>query len=296
MPAVSPGLIVLDKPSGITSRAAVDRALAWFPRGTRLGHTGTLDPLATGVLVLCVGIATRLGEYVQDMTKVYRAGLLLGARSDTDDADGVHTVVAVERPPSRSELLAALPAFVGDIEQVPPAYSAAKLTGRRAYELSRKGQAVSLRPRTVMVKRIDVLAYVYPQLDLEIECGKGTYVRSLARDLGNRLGCGALVQSLRRLRVGPFHVNDAISLDADTETAQAKLLPLSAAVFELPRLTLTAAEAKRLVQGQAIPWEHARGKESAVFDPNNEFIAVAQWDDGRRELRPVKVLSQREGP
>ncbi len=292
------GLLVLDKPQGITSRTAVDRAQRWFPRGTRVGHTGTLDPLATGVLVLCLGNATRLGEYVQDMTKVYRAGLLLGARSDTDDADGVLTAFPVERAPTRADVLAALPTFLGEIDQVPPAYSAAKVTGRRAYDLARQGQEVSLRPRKVLVKRIDVLDFAYPRLDLEIECGKGTYIRSLARDLGERLGCGALVQNLRRLRVGPFTADAGVSPDAEKETALAKLLPLSAAVAELPAVTLSDSQVRRLAQGQRVPWNPAVavGAEVAVFDPRQDLVAVAAWDAGRRELRPEKVLSRKEGP
>jgi tRNA pseudouridine55 synthase len=292
------GLLVLDKPPGITSRAAVDRALRWFPRGSRVGHTGTLDPLATGVLVLCIGNATRLGEYVQDMSKVYRAGLLLGARSDTDDADGVRTECTVERPPTRADVLAALPSFLGEIDQIPPAYSAAKVTGRRAYALARQGEEVLLRPRAVRVKRLDVLGFYYPRLDLEIECGKGTYIRSLARDLGDRLGCGALVQSLRRLRVGPFTADAGVSPDAERDTALARLLPLSAAVAELPAVTLSESQAKRLAQGQRIPWTPPGTfwEEVAVFDPRNELVAVAAWDAGRRELRPVKVLSRKEGP
>src|SRR5437588_7324468 len=132
-PSAYHGLLVLDKPGGLTSRDAVDRALRWFPRGTRLGHTGTLDPLATGVLVLCAGVATRLTQYVQDMAKTYRTCLRLGARSDTDDADGTVTPVPVGRPPERAEVLARLGEFVGALDQVPPAYSAARVTGRRAY-------------------------------------------------------------------------------------------------------------------------------------------------------------------
>jgi tRNA pseudouridine55 synthase len=232
------------------------------------------------------------------MTKVYRAGLLLGARSDTDDADGVQTVCAVERPPTRADVLAAVPAFLGEIDQIPPAYSAAKVTGRRAYDLARQGEEVSLRPRKVRVKRIDVLHFDYPRLDLEIECGKGTYIRSLARDLGDRLGCGALVQSLRRLRVGPFTADEGVSPDADRDTALAKFLPLSAAVTELPAVTLSESQAKRLAQGQRVAWTSAGiiGEEVAVFDPRKELVAVAAWDAGRRELRPVKVLFRREGP
>src|SRR5205823_760906 len=143
------GLLVVDKPTGITSRAAVDRAQRWFPRGTRLGHTGTLDPLATGVLVLCAGIATRLAEYVQHMAKTYRTTVRLGARSDTDDADGTVTPVQVECAPERAAVEESLRGSLGDIEQVPPAFSAAKVTGKRAYDLARRGEEVTLAARHV---------------------------------------------------------------------------------------------------------------------------------------------------
>src|SRR5262249_14807566 len=169
------GLLVIDKPGGITSRDAVDRALRWFPRGTRVGHTGTLDPLATGVLVLCVGSATRLTEYVQQMGKTYRTTVRLGARSDTDDADGTVTPVVGAVAPTREQLDACLQGFLGEFEQVPPAFSAAKVTGQRAYDLARKGQEVTLQPRKVRVDGIDVLRYDYPEADLEVRCGKGTY-------------------------------------------------------------------------------------------------------------------------
>ena len=138
------GFLVIDKPAGLTSRDAVDRAQQWFPRGTKIGHTGTLDPLATGTLVLAVGSGARLTEYVQDMGKVYRAGVTFGGRSDTDDADGTITPVPGVVPLDRSVVERALQCFVGEIDQVPPAYSAAKVTGRRAYDLARRGQAVIL--------------------------------------------------------------------------------------------------------------------------------------------------------
>jgi tRNA pseudouridine55 synthase len=292
------GLLVLDKPQGITSRDAVDRALRWFPRGTRVGHTGTLDPLATGVLVLCVGAATRLTEYVQDMDKTYRTRLLLGARSDTDDADGAITPVEGARAPEPAEVQERLRAFLGEIEQVPPAYSAARVAGQRAYDLARGGEAVSLRPRRVSVYNIDVLDHAYPHLELEVRCGKGTYVRSLARDLGERLGCGALVETLRRTRIGPFTEAEAVGLDLETEAARARLLPLAAAVAGLPRLTVTAAQAARLRQGQALPLAGtalAQGgvparDQVAVFDPADALVGVAELRQGRGVLVPAKML------
>jgi tRNA pseudouridine55 synthase len=292
------GLLVLDKPGGMTSRDAVDRALGWFPRRTRMGHCGTLDPLATGVLVLCVGSATRLIEYVQDMAKTYHAGLLLGARSTTDDADGSVTPVPVEQPPDRETVQRHVQAFVGTIEQTPPAYSAAKLSGRRAYELARQGKDVPLQPRPVEIHRIEVLAYAFPRLHLAVECGKGTYMRSLARDLGDRLGCGALVETLRRTRIGPFVVTDAVSLETDGTNARSRLLPLSAAVASMPRLTLDAVQAIKVRQGQSLPvptssWPLLANQpmpQVALFDGAGTFIGVAVFDPGKYLLRPEKIL------
>jgi len=291
------GLLVIDKPGGLTSRDVVDRAGRWFPRGTRLGHTGTLDPLATGVLILCAGTATRLAEYVQRMRKTYRACFLLGARSRTDDADGDVEVVAVDRPPDRTTVAGALAEFLGEIDQVPPAFSAAKVTGRRAYSAARRGEHVSLEPRRVRIDRIDLLAYDYPRLEVEVHCGKGTYIRSLARDLGEHLGCGALVATLRRTRVGPFDAASALGLEADAATARASLLPLAAAVADLPRVVLEANAINRLCHGQVLPLhdadrasEPANRAEVAVFSPTGDLAAVALADHVARLLRPLKVL------
>jgi tRNA pseudouridine55 synthase len=287
------GLLVLDKPAGMTSRSALDRALRWFPRGTRMGHTGTLDPLATGVLVLCLGAATRLTEYVQRMGKTYRAGLLLGARSDTDDADGVVTPVEGAAAPDSAAVAACATGFVGEVAQTPPAYSAAKVAGRRAYALARQGREVELQARMIQIYGIDILEYTYPRLELEVRCGKGTYVRSLARDLGERLGCGALVRTLRRTRVGPFTADDALTLEAGLVAARARLLPLETAVAELPRVTLAEVEVRRLCQGQAVPCAGVEGDASAgvaVFTPDGGLAATAAFDAARRVLRPEKVL------
>ena len=294
MNAARDGLLVLDKPPGLSSRAAVDRVLRWFPRRTRIGHTGTLDPLATGVLVLCLGAATRLAEYVQRMSKTYSAGLLLGARSDTDDADGTIIPVGSVSAPEPARLAECIRTFLGEIEQVPPAHSAAKVTGRRAYELARRGEKVSLRPRPVHIYAIDILHYDYPNLELEVHCGKGTYIRSLARDLGERLGCGALVQRLRRTRVGPFTAEEALTLEANATTANARLLPIERAVAELPRVILRDADLLRLCCGQAVAPDvvsrHAdAATEMAVFDEANHLAAVAMVD-AHGFLRPLKVL------
>jgi tRNA pseudouridine55 synthase len=294
----SHGLLVVDKPGGLTSRDVVDRALQWFPPGTRIGHTGTLDPLATGVLVLCVGVATRLTEYVQRMQKTYRAGLLLGARSTTDDADGRVEATVVGQPPERARVAACLREFVGEIDQVPPAHSAAKVSGRRAYDLARQGKTVSLEPRRVRIDELELLAYDFPRLEIVVRCGKGTYIRSLARDLGDRLGCGALVAKLRRTRVGTFDAAEALSLDTTVTIARASLLPLSAAVAELPRVILGPEQVHRLRQGQAVSTAGSSvltglstaTVEVAIFDEAEALVAIAVVDHAKQWLRAEKVL------
>lgn len=285
------GLLVLDKPPGITSRDAVNRVQRWLPRGTRIGHTGTLDPLATGVLVLCVGNATRLAEYVQRMPKTYRAGIVLGARSDTDDADGTITPSPGVALPSAEQVSEALRNSVGTIEQVPPAFSAAKVVGRRAYSIARKGHDVNLAARQVTIHDIDLIACEPPRLNVEVRCGRGTYIRSLARDLGERLGCGGYIESLRRTRVGAFDVAAALSLDADAATARRSLLPTALAVSELPRCVLTIAQVARLRQGQAVPLDGVSVVgEVAVFDERGELVGVGATDDTGLVIRPVKIL------
>jgi tRNA pseudouridine55 synthase len=287
------GLLVLDKPAGITSRDAVDRALRWFGPRTKMGHTGTLDPFATGVLVLCLGNTTRLTEYVQEMGKTYRSVFVLGATSDTDDVDGTLTPLAGAADPGPEAVARALAALVGTIEQVPPAYSAAKVAGQRAYALARQGEDVSLRARPVQIHGIDLLRYEYPEVEVEVRCGKGTYIRSLARDVGRALGCGAYVGQLRRTRVGPFTVEKAVSLDADRHTARARLLPAGEAVAELPQVTVGRPDARRLRSGQAIALPVAlagHSGEVGLFDEAGTLVAVGRIDPAGRTLRPGKVL------
>lgn len=287
------GLLVLDKPGGMTSRAVVNRAQGWFPRGTRLGHTGTLDPLATGVLVLCMGAATRLAEFVQDMGKTYRAGLLLGMHSDTDDADGAVTAVEGATPPDLETVSTGLQRFLGTIDQVPPAYSAAKVTGRRAHDLARSGQTVTLQARKVHIDAIEILHFAYPHLEIEVRCGKGTYIRSLARDLGAQLGCGALIQTLRRTRVGDFTAEGALTLDATTSAARAALLPLGRAVAGLPKVQLPAEKVQALSKGQSVEFaEDLEGAKRmvAVFGEGEALYAIAEWDPELLRLKPAKVM------
>jgi tRNA pseudouridine55 synthase len=289
------GLLLLDKPAGMTSRRVVDEVEAWFP-GVRIGHAGTLDPLATGLLVLALGPATRLIEYVQRMKKTYRAGVRLGARSDTDDADGTVQPVAAPPVPTEDEVRRCLAAFVGEIDQVPPAHSAAHVGGQRAYTLARQGQAVRLAPRRVAVYAIHLVRYAFPDLEILVECSKGAYIRALARDIGERLGCGGLIATLQRTATGPFRVEDALPLDAGPAAARARLLPAKAAVAELPAVTLDAEELRRLRQGQRLTYPpRQRGRfpaqpaEVAVFAADGTLAAIATWHP-EGALRPHKVL------
>jgi tRNA pseudouridine55 synthase len=272
------GLLVLDKPSGISSRAALTRVQGWFPRRTRMGHTGTLDPLATGVLVICLGVATRLADYVQAMSKTYTACIRLGAVSDTQDAEGEITPVEVDSIPTAANVASALRGFVGEVDQVPPNFSAAKVFGRRAYLLARRGQTPTLNARRIVIHSIDPIAYEYPRLEIEVNCGKGTYIRSLARDLGDELGCGAYIEALRRTRVGPFHV------------AQ------TAAVADLPRFTVDQHAILDLEHGRAIACATAIGAEEtdsctvAALDVEGKLIAVGTKDTDRKTFSPFKVF------
>jgi tRNA pseudouridine55 synthase len=284
------GFLILDKPLGMTSRAAVDCCAQWFPRRMRLGHTGTLDPLATGVLVVAVGQGTRLTDYVQGMTKTYRAGIRLGARSDTDDGEGNITADEGAGPLPLAEVQGALSSFVGVIAQVPPAFSAAKLEGRRAYDLARRGAEVDLAARPVRIDVIELVRYDYPDLSIDVHCGKGTYIRSLARDLGERLGCGAYLTSLRRTSIGPFHESAALPLNVDPDVGRRSLLDLSFALGDLPRVTVTAADAERLVHGQALAWAGAEASgEVAIFDAAGALVGAGEIEEHQR-LRPKKMF------
>lgn len=288
------GLLVIDKPGGMTSRDVVNRVQWWFPRGTKVGHTGTLDPLATGVLVVCVGAATRLAGLVQGMGKSYRTRFRLGARSNTADADGTVTPVPGATPPTAAQVRSALASFVGQIEQVPPAFSALKLGGERAHDLARRGKEVSLAPRAVRVDAVRLLGYDWPFADVMIDCGKGTYIRSIARDLGERLGCGGLVETLRRTRVGPFTVGQGVGVDMAPEVGRAKLLPMAEATAGLIQVRLDADGVRRFRRGQAVTPTGIEGSlegaAAAVLDGQGVLVGIGTVETGSR-VRPTLVLN-----
>ncbi|HEX2475883.1 MAG TPA: tRNA pseudouridine(55) synthase TruB, partial [Lacipirellulaceae bacterium] len=206
------GILSINKPSGCTSRDVVNR-VERVVCPAKAGHAGTLDPLASGVLVICVGKATRLIQYVQQLQKQYLATFLLGHYSDTDDAEGEVCALSDAPIPHRVQVEQVLPRFLGDIQQRPPAYSAIKSGGRRAYQLARQGSAPELAARAVTIHSIRVERYDYPELMLTIECGSGTYVRALGRDIAAALGTAAVMTALRRTAIGQFCVEDAIALE-----------------------------------------------------------------------------------
>ena len=256
------GFLNIDKPQGVTSRAVVDHVNRLLrerglTRGTlpKVGHAGTLDPLATGVLVVGIGAATRLIDLVQSQSKEYRGVFLLGKHSDTDDVTGqvVEGDAARASSITRADLDAALNQFRGRIEQVPPAFSAVRVAGRRAYKLARRGESVELRAKTVVIHRLDVVRFEPPELTLDIECGSGTYIRSLGRDLGQRLGCGAVMSALVRPRIGPFELSQAVSISQFTaDSVVASLQPCAVAASHLPAYTCDESEAARLSHGLGI--------------------------------------------
>ncbi len=286
----SDGIILLNKPKGWTSREAVD-FLGKVVGSRRVGHAGTLDPLATGLLLICVGKATRLQQFLLGAFKEYRAGFLLGRTSPTDDIEGPLTETPVSQPPRLEEVSACLQTFVGTIDQRPPAYSAIKIGGRRAYQLAREGLPIELPARKVEIRAIRLLRYDFPHLEVEIECGGGTYVRSIGRDLGKKLGCGAVMESLVRTRVGPFHLEFAVTPEElRAGDVFQYLRGIEEAVAHLPRVTLDDSRIKRLLcgqpirpQGRGMVWPI--GTDVAVFDSGGQLVAVAEVDD-KGLLRP----------
>jgi tRNA pseudouridine55 synthase len=271
------GWLIVDKPTGMGSTDVVNRLKRLF-QAQKCGHGGTLDPLATGVLPIAFGAATKTVPYVMDGTKTYRFTLRFGEARDTDDADG-QVIATSEARPEDAAIEAALPAFRGDIMQVPPIYSAIKVAGERAYDLAREGQAVELAPRPARVDRFELESR--PDADTAIflvQSGKGVYMRSLARDLARACGTVGHIAALRRMRVGPFHEATAIPLDklgqpGDTPPPSPDLLlPVTTALADIPALALTQAEAMRLLQGQAIGLVELMGRIPGEANPDGGLV------------------------
>ncbi len=282
------GLLNVNKPSGMTSRDVVNR-IQRLVRPDKIGHAGTLDPLATGVLVLCVGQATRLIEYVQRMPKRYTGTFLLGRRSDTEDVEGDVVELADAPQPARKQIEQTLPQFVGEIQQRPPAFSALKVRGKRAYRLAREGVSVELESRTVTIHALTLVNYEYPQLMLDVTCGSGTYIRSLGRDIAESLGTAAVMSALVRTAVGPFALQDACELDDVTgETINEHVLPATRAVGHLLSIVLDDEQIGHLAAGMSLKNESGEAAEEiAVVDHIGRLVAIAGSPHGRR-LRPLR--------
>ena len=295
------GWVVLDKPIGMTSTHAVSVVKRLF-KARRAGHAGTLDPLASGCLPIALGEATKTVPFVMDGRKTYSFTVRWGEERDTDDADG-RVVALSDARPDRAAIEALLPGYTGTISQVPPQYSAIKIDGERAYDLARDGETVELQARPVEIHRLELVNL--PDADhaeFRAECGKGTYVRSLARDIGRALGCLGHIKALRREAVGSFSQNDMISLEqltamchraaAGEASLADALLPVETALDDIPALAVARADAARLQRGQAVL---LRGRDAPIFrgtvyvTVSGQLVALAEVDRG--EIVPKRVFN-----
>ena len=288
------GWLVVDKPAGITSTAVVNK-VRWALGAQKAGHAGTLDPAATGVLAVALGEATKTVPFVTDALKCYRFTIRLGQATNTDDAEGDVIATSPARP-SDAEIRAALPAFEGDILQVPPQFSAVKIDGERAYVRAREGETMDIAPRPLWVESLTLLSRPDPdRAELEMVCGKGGYVRAIARDLGRSLGCHAHVLTLRRLWSGGFDAADGVTLArvedlARTEALEALLRPLEDGLADLPEVRCTPEAAARLRNGNPAPViaSAAEWGETAWASLGGRAVAVGTYRSG--ELHPSRVF------
>lgn len=312
MPAVS-GILNINKPAGITSRDVVNRVL-WRLRDEtgrrkiKVGHCGTLDPLATGVLVVCVGTATRLVSTIQELPKTYRGTFRLGLATDTDDITGNVLRESPVDPGDVSEKAIAdlLPDFTGRISQLPPRFSAVHVDGKRAYELARKGQDVKLEPRDVDVYELALSRFASPEFELLIRCGSGTYIRSIGRDLGERLGYGATMTTLERSAIGSFEINSALDLESIAEgSVVERLLPPREGVTHLRRMRISGEQAALVRNGRSLPLDLAAIESPslklaaepsemriALLDSEDELVAIAGGGRNADQLQPQVVFSE----
>ena len=297
---MSEGILNLDKPRGPTSHDIVElvRALTGV---RRVGHAGTLDPLATGVLLVCTGRATRVAEYLVAGRKKYRAHVRLGIATDTFDAEG-KVVSETEVTVDRAEIEAALSGFRGTIEQLPPMFSAVKHQGTPLHRLARRGEEVERKPRDVDVYELRLTVWDPPGCTLELTCSPGTYVRALAHDLGQSLGCGASLAALTRLASGSFRLEDAISVQEFSQAAAAGhwtelLLPMDTALSHMLALTLENDEAHRICAGQAVPGTAPEGSQEGLaraYGADGTFLAIVAFDPASNTWKPRKVFAAPE--
>lgn len=271
------GIVIVDKPQGWTSQDVTAKLRGVFHE-RRIGHGGTLDPMATGVLPVFVGRATRAVEFFESAEKEYEAGLRLGLVTNTQDTTGE---TLEERPVTvtRDDVAAILPRFTGELDQIPPMYSAVKIGGKKLYQLARQGKEIERKPRRITIHALELLDS--EDLMLRIRCSKGTYVRTLCHDIGQALGCGGCMSSLRRTMAGCFSLDRSVPLETliAAENPEAYLLPVDTLFADLPAVTLTAAQLKPCRNGAAIPME-GEGRRR-VYGPDGEFLMVGRLERGR---------------
>lgn len=290
------GILNINKSTGMTSHDVVAKVRKLLKQ-KRVGHAGTLDPAASGVLPICVGQGTRVAEYLSESGKTYTADIFFGVVTDTYDAEGSIVRTASTESLTLEQIQEALTGFLGPQMQMPPLYSAIKLQGQPAYKRMRAGEEVMLEPRPIVLSQLDILAWQPPHLTLAIECSKGTYIRSLAYDLGERLGCGAHLAGLIRTRSGPFMLSDSITLDQLAEAVEngniEQYLHAADSVLQhYPAILLDAATTERVLHGNAFSYDIETKVDLArVYDANGRFVAIAVWDTEREMWQPTKVFA-----
>ena len=277
------GILLIDKPSGWTSNDVVQK-LRGILRERRIGHAGTLDPMATGLLTVFIGRATRAVAFAEGMNKRYLAGFRLGVTTDTQDVTG--TILREEEIQlTEEEIRAVCAAFTGEIQQIPPMYSAVKVNGQRLYRLARRGEEVERTARKIVIENLEPVGRDGEDWILDVTCSKGTYVRTLCHDMGEKLGCGACMSSLRRMAAGRFSVEDAYTLTdvqqaADNERAEELLLPIDSLFQAYPALTVTGAAEKKIRNGQGFLSDKADPGPVRLYSQNGEFLALGNAENG----------------
>lgn len=287
------GILLINKPSNITSFRAIDKIKKHF-KIKKIGHAGTLDSFATGLLILGINEGTKILKYYVELDKVYETTFHLGVSTDTFDINGRQNYVHDGELPSETEIEKALKKFIGEIEQVPPEYSALKINGIRASDRIRKGMEVDLEPRKVKIDKIDIVEYRKPFLNLKIRCSKGTYIRAIARDLGKLLGCGAYVKSLVRTDIGMFSLKDAIDLEKliTDNSIKRYIIPIVDALPFLQKITLSMQEVNDLYKGKYIFKNVSCSSINFLGVYKNNAIAVLELNNvnGKIALKPSRVL------
>lgn len=287
------GFFVINKPRGKTSHDVV-AAIRRVTGIKKVGHTGTLDPMATGVVVIPIGSATRLIQYTHGFTKTYQATIILGATSTTDDAEGEITPEKIGSQPIQTAVEDALAAYVGEIHQIPPRYAAIKIRGKKLYEYARQGKEVARPPRSVTIHAITLLAYAYPLLTVEATVSTGTYIRALARDLGQTLGTGAYLSALHRRAIGPWTDNQAINLEDITPNDwQPYLHPIHKLVEHLTVIRITPENVAKLQQGRAVAGDKATPPNTplALYTKENTLVGIGMLDPTHHLISPKIILT-----